>query len=190
VIAADFGNGPVLGSILADPPYGAPVQLARHIDGQLMGEGSAENLPRGIHHGLATALNILASRGQPVRAGMLFPRAPSPAYIRSRRDNIAASTCGVDRQWNFGPPTIQRWHARSMTLTEADEWGIRSNGSWTRETAANWAVTERGGLVGRMSLRTLDLKGGLAGIGYWVGSGRRGAWYRTTHIGSGERLGH
>jgi len=74
VIAADFGNnnGLVLGSVLADWPGGAPVQLACYIDGQLMGEGSAENLPGGIHHGLATALNILASRGQPVRAGMVF----------------------------------------------------------------------------------------------------------------------
>ncbi len=74
VIAADFGNnnGLVLGSILADWPGGAPVQLACYVDGQLIGEGSAENLPGGIHHGLATALNILASRGQIVRAGMVF----------------------------------------------------------------------------------------------------------------------
>ena len=74
VIAADFGNnnGLVLGSVLADRPGGSPVQLACYIDGQLIGEGSADNLPSGIHHGLATALNILASRGQPVRAGMVF----------------------------------------------------------------------------------------------------------------------
>jgi 2-keto-4-pentenoate hydratase len=50
VIAADFGNnnGLVLGSILADRPGGAPVQLACYVDGQLMGEGSAENLPGGF----------------------------------------------------------------------------------------------------------------------------------------------
>jgi 2-keto-4-pentenoate hydratase len=74
VIAADFGNnnGLVLGSVLADGPSGDPVRLACFIDGQLIGEGSAENLPGGIHHGLATALNILASRGHPVRGGMVF----------------------------------------------------------------------------------------------------------------------
>ena len=74
VVAADFGNnnGLVLGSILADRPGGAPVQLVCYVDGQLVGEGSAESLPGGIHHGLATALNILASRRQPVRAGMVF----------------------------------------------------------------------------------------------------------------------
>ena len=74
VIAADFGNnnGLVLGSRLADRPGEPPVPLALYIDGQLIGEGSAEKLPGGMHHGLATALNILASRGQSVRAGMVF----------------------------------------------------------------------------------------------------------------------
>ena len=74
VIAADFGNnnGLVLGPVLADWPSGPPVQLACYIDTQLIGEGSAENLPGGIHSGLATALNVLARRGQPVRAGMVF----------------------------------------------------------------------------------------------------------------------
>jgi 2-keto-4-pentenoate hydratase len=74
VIAADFGNnnGLVLGPVLADWGSGAPPQLACHIDGELVGEGSALNLPGGMHHGLATALNILAGRGQPVRAGMVF----------------------------------------------------------------------------------------------------------------------
>jgi 2-keto-4-pentenoate hydratase len=74
VIAADFGNnnGLVLGSGLAERQSGAPVQLACFIDGHLVGEGSGENLPGGIHSGLATAMNILASRGQPVRSGMVF----------------------------------------------------------------------------------------------------------------------
>jgi 2-keto-4-pentenoate hydratase len=74
VIAADFGNnnGLVLGPVLVDGPSGAPPQLMCSIDGQLMGEGSAENLPGGMHHGLATALNILRDRRQPVRAGMVF----------------------------------------------------------------------------------------------------------------------
>jgi 2-keto-4-pentenoate hydratase len=74
VIAADFGNnnGLILGSVLADQPRGTPVQLVCYVDGQLVGEGSAENVPGGIHSGLATALNILSSRAQPVRAGMVF----------------------------------------------------------------------------------------------------------------------
>ena len=74
VIAADFGNnnGLVLGAALTTPSEGPPPHIACFIDGRLTGTGSADNLPGGIHHGLATALNILDSRGQQVRAGMLF----------------------------------------------------------------------------------------------------------------------
>jgi 2-keto-4-pentenoate hydratase len=74
VIAADFGNnnGLVLGPVLEGQPGGGPARLACSIDGQLIGQGSAENLPGGMHHGLATALNVLGGRGQPVRAGMVF----------------------------------------------------------------------------------------------------------------------
>jgi [ribosomal protein S5]-alanine N-acetyltransferase len=79
----------------------------------------------------------------------------------------------------YADPAIRRWHARSMTLTEADEWVSAVNGSWTRETGANWAVTESGGLVGRMSLRRLDLENGLAGIGYWVVPAARGRGIAT-----------
>ena len=65
VIAADFGNnnGPALGSVLTDSAGGAPVQLACYIDGELMGEGSAENLPGGIHHGRAHRAAPLAFTG-------------------------------------------------------------------------------------------------------------------------------
>jgi 2-keto-4-pentenoate hydratase len=73
VIAADFGNnnGLVLGPVLAFRPTDNPV-LTCSIDGQLIGEGSGANLPGGIHHGLATALNILAGRGHSVPAGTVF----------------------------------------------------------------------------------------------------------------------
>jgi 2-keto-4-pentenoate hydratase len=71
VIAADFGNnnGLLLGPELASP---AGVELACLIDGVLVGEGTADNLPGGLHHGLATALDLLAERGHAVRAGTVF----------------------------------------------------------------------------------------------------------------------
>jgi len=74
VIAADFGNnnGLVLGGTLAHGPGQAPLRLTCSIDGQRIGDGSEENLPGGMHSGLAAALNVLAERGQPVREGMLF----------------------------------------------------------------------------------------------------------------------
>lgn len=72
VIAADFGNnnGLVLGPILADEHRTAVITCS--IDGRQVGAGTAANLPGGMHHGLATALNLLIARGQPVRAGLVF----------------------------------------------------------------------------------------------------------------------
>jgi 2-keto-4-pentenoate hydratase len=111
VIAADFGNnnGLVLGSIVADRPGGAPVQLACYVEGQLMGEGSAENLPGGIHHGLATALNILASRGQRVRTGMVFATGAITGIHRIG----PGQHCRVDMR---GGPSVELRTADARTL--------------------------------------------------------------------------
>jgi 2-keto-4-pentenoate hydratase len=114
VIAADFGNnnGLVLGSILADRPGAGQVQLACYVDGQLMGEGSAKNLPGGIHHGLATALNILASRGQPVRAGMVFATGASTGIHPIR----PGQRCRVHVR---GGPSVELRTADSRTLVRS-----------------------------------------------------------------------
>jgi 2-keto-4-pentenoate hydratase len=71
VIAADFGNN---NGLLIGPELGnaAGIELICSIDGELVGEGTAANLPGGLHHGLATALNLLAGRGHSVRAGTVF----------------------------------------------------------------------------------------------------------------------
>ena len=111
VIASDFGNnnGLVLGSILTDQPGKPAVQLACYVDGQLMGEGSAENLPGGIHHGLATALNILAGRGQPVRAGMVF----ATGAITGIHPIRPGQHCRVDVQ---GGPSVELRTADARSL--------------------------------------------------------------------------
>jgi 2-keto-4-pentenoate hydratase len=74
VIAADFGNnnGLVLGPPLPELGTAGPLSLSCFIDGRLVGKGGADNLPGGMHHGLATALNVLSGRGRRVRAGTLF----------------------------------------------------------------------------------------------------------------------
>ena len=111
VIAADFGNnnGLVLGSVLEDWRPGAPPQIACYIDGRLIGEGSAENLPGGIHHGLATALNILRSRGQPVRAGMVF----ATGAITGIHPIGVGQHCRVEVQ---GGPSVELRTADARTL--------------------------------------------------------------------------
>ena len=74
----------------------------------------------------------------------------------------------------YADPAIQRWHTRSMTADEAAAWVTSANRGWIRETGANWAVTDGGAVVARMSLRTIDLAEGLAGFGYWVMPAARG----------------
>ncbi|HJY45955.1 MAG TPA: GNAT family N-acetyltransferase [Propionibacteriaceae bacterium] len=117
-----------------------------------------------------------------------MPKTVAPVVIPGSMRGHAQPVLYVDeltlRPWTVGDvpalvaayadPSIQRWHARWMTLTEANEWVSRVNENWRSETAANWAVTERDELVGRMSLRTVDLEDGLAGIGYWVVPAARG----------------
>ena len=114
VIAADFGNnnGLVLGSVLADQPGEVPVQLACYVDGQLVGDGSAENLPGGIHHGLATALNLLASRSQPVRAGMVF----ATGAITGIHPIGPGQRCRVEVQ---GGPSVELQTADARTLVRS-----------------------------------------------------------------------
>jgi len=114
VIAADFGNnnGLVLGSVLADRPGGAAIQLACYVDEHFVGEGSAENLPGGIHQGLATALNILAGRGRPVRAGMVF----ATGAITGIHPIRSGQHCRVDEQ---GGPSVELRTADAHTLARS-----------------------------------------------------------------------
>lgn len=74
VIAADFGNnnGLVLGPAFPAGTDPDGIRLRCLIDGDVIGEGSGANLPGGLHHGLATAWNLLADRGHAIRAGVVF----------------------------------------------------------------------------------------------------------------------
>jgi RimJ/RimL family protein N-acetyltransferase len=70
----------------------------------------------------------------------------------------------------YADPAIQRWHRRSLTRDEALEWVRgRAQARWARETGAEWAVVDGSGVVvGRVGLPVLDLREGLAEVGYWV----------------------
>ncbi len=68
----------------------------------------------------------------------------------------------------YADPGIQRWHARSMTDTEATEWIDSWAGRWERENGADWAVTDGAQILGRIGLRRLDLHEGLGEVVYWV----------------------
>ena len=74
VVAADFGNnnGLVLGPSLSAGDDVANPRLSCFVDDELVGQGSLADLPGGLHHALAMAWSVLAGRGHPLRAGLLF----------------------------------------------------------------------------------------------------------------------
>jgi RimJ/RimL family protein N-acetyltransferase len=74
----------------------------------------------------------------------------------------------------YADPAIQRWHCRSMTDEEADDWINAWPGRWRNETGAGWAVLDAGDVAGQISLRRVVLAEGLAEVSYWVLPGARG----------------
>ena len=74
----------------------------------------------------------------------------------------------------YADPDIRHWHARSMTEDEAREWVAAWAGRWRAESAAGWAIADRSGVVGQISLRRLSLAEGEAEISYWVLPAARG----------------
>lgn len=74
----------------------------------------------------------------------------------------------------YDDPAIRRWHTMSMAPSEAEQWVTAAHRGWTSETSASWAIVNQDMLVGRMSLRQVDLEDGVAEVGYWVTALARG----------------
>lgn len=74
----------------------------------------------------------------------------------------------------YADPAIQQWHARSMTVPEAQEWIERKTRTWADETAADWALEAGDRVVGRVGFRWLALGDGCAEIAYWTHPRARG----------------
>lgn len=74
----------------------------------------------------------------------------------------------------YADPAIQQWHARSMTLPEAQEWIARKTRAWADESAADWAVEVGDRVVGRVGFRWLALGSGCGEIAYWTHPRARG----------------
>lgn len=109
------------------------------------------------------ALGSMASRAQPVLAtGQLVLR---PWAVGDVPALVAA----------YADPAIRRWHLRSMSLDEAEEWVVGAREGWADESAASWAIATRAGdLVGRLTLGTLNLAWGSADVRHWVVAQARG----------------
>ncbi|HWG01885.1 MAG TPA: GNAT family N-acetyltransferase [Trebonia sp.] len=77
----------------------------------------------------------------------------------------------------YADPDIERWHAYRMdSADEAASVIQRWTRGWRAEAAASWAVVDGtdGPLTGRMALRMMDLREGVAECAYWTVAGFRG----------------
>ncbi|MFD0381970.1 GNAT family N-acetyltransferase [Streptomyces stramineus] len=119
----------------------------------------------------------------------LIPSTVPPGRLRrSAQPSIGVSDELSLRPWSpadapavveaFEDPTIQRWHGRhAASEDEAREWIAGWGEEWERETAAHWAIVRTGNreVLGRISLRDLDLFFGQAECAYWILPGARGS---------------
>jgi RimJ/RimL family protein N-acetyltransferase len=71
----------------------------------------------------------------------------------------------------------QRWHVRRAdSVDEASQWIRAWQSGWADESQLNWALVDRASdlLLGRMSLKAVDLHDGSGGLAYWVVPASRG----------------
>jgi RimJ/RimL family protein N-acetyltransferase len=74
----------------------------------------------------------------------------------------------------YSDPLIQQWNGMRVA-TLADAAGIIADwsGAWAKEIGANWAITGPE-VMGRMSLRLIDLDEGTGEVAYWAMPAARG----------------
>jgi len=68
----------------------------------------------------------------------------------------------------YADPDIHRWHARSMSLLEAESWVAFEWDRWGQERGGGWAITRSEALLGRIALGGLALEEARAEVSYWV----------------------
>ena len=83
---------------------------------------------------------------------------------------------------SYADPDIQQWHARTMTLPEAQEWIRAKAEGWVREFAADWAVEAEGRVVGRVGFRWISLGTGCAELAYWTHPQARGRGHSSAAV--------
>jgi len=76
----------------------------------------------------------------------------------------------------FADPEIRRWHVRTATCrAEVESWIDSWNADWRGGAHAHWAVADAvtADLLGRVSLKSMDLVCGQGGVAYWTMPARR-----------------
>jgi RimJ/RimL family protein N-acetyltransferase/catechol 2,3-dioxygenase-like lactoylglutathione lyase family enzyme len=137
---------------------------------------------------LPLALDVDGGRVPRVLAPVLpagtWARLPQPAMdageglaLRPFTETDAAAVASA-----FDDPSIHHWHHRSMSRDEAHAWIAGSHERWTSEQDAEFAVTDAGGLVGRVALRGVLLDIGQAELSYWTLPHARGRGLATRAV--------
>jgi len=118
---------------------------------------------------------------------LIAPAMASGLFSGSDQPEIAVGKGVVLRPWRLGDvgavfeafadPEIQRWHVRRAdSIDEAAEWITDRQRGWAAETELSWAVAEQqsGAVLGRMTLGSMKLYDGSAGLAYWMVPAARG----------------
>jgi RimJ/RimL family protein N-acetyltransferase len=122
---------------------------------------------------------------QPAVAPGSLARLPQPVLkldgfvLRPWRSSDAPAVAAA-----YCEPSIQQWHARSMTEDEARLWMGSWPGRWDQESGGGWAMASASGLLGQISLRRLSLADGLGEVSYWVVPAARGQRVATRALGA------
>lgn len=70
---------------------------------------------------------------------------------------------------------VRRWHARTMdSVEEARGWIAAAGEHWRAERRGEWAVVSGSDVVGRIAVRSWDLREAVAMAAYWVVPHARG----------------
>ena len=84
----------------------------------------------------------------------------------------------------YADPDIHRWHARSLSLAEAESWIDHELDRWGHERGGSWAITRDDRLVGRIGIGVVSLDEACAGISYWVLPEARGREVASRAVGA------
>lgn len=117
---------------------------------------------------------VASERGPVVPGGRLRDQSQPELFIDELTLRPWRSADAPDVVRAYQDPAVQRWHVRTMSDREAEEWIAAWAERWAAETGAGWAVCDDESLLARMSLRALDLAEGMAEVAYWVLPGARG----------------
>jgi RimJ/RimL family protein N-acetyltransferase len=52
----------------------------------------------------------------------------------------------------YADPDIHRWHARSMSFSQAEAWIDHEMNRWVQELGGSWAITREGSVLGRVGI--------------------------------------